>query len=82
MKTARLTTRLTVGILGFIVVLAKASAATLYVSLESTNPMAPYATWETAARTIVNLKASHGPALCAYLRLASFPRRNRSLWRG
>jgi hypothetical protein len=36
------------------------SAATLYVSLESTNPMAPFATWETAATNIQDaVDASH-----------------------
>ena len=44
----------TIGFTGSILVLAVAnlSAATLYVSLESTNPTPPYATWATAATNI------------------------------
>ena len=36
----------------FILAAFTISAATLYVSLESNNPLAPFATWETAATNI------------------------------
>ena len=47
MKTAP---RLTIA--AFVVATFNLSAATLYVSLESTNPVAPFATWATAATNI------------------------------
>jgi hypothetical protein len=47
MKTAH---QLTVTIFGLAIF--NLSAATLYVSLHSMNPMAPYATWATAATNI------------------------------
>ncbi len=47
MKTAF---RLTVAAFGLAIF--NASAATLYVSLESTNPTSPYAAWATTATNI------------------------------
>ena len=43
---------LRLGFVASVLVTFNASAATLYVSLESTNPVAPYATWATAANVI------------------------------